>query len=97
MLIVNMSVWESIDTLADFAYRSAHREVMAGRRQWFERMSEAYLVLWWVAAGAIPTVADAEARLRLLREVGPSPDAFTMKSPFPPPSQEESLAAAWGR
>ena len=85
LLIVNMSVWESLDALADFAYRSPHRDVMVRRREWFERMSEAYVVLWWVPAGTVPTVADAVARLGLLREHGPSPDAFTFRVPFPPP------------
>jgi hypothetical protein len=29
-------------------------------------------------------VGDAEARLTLLRAIGPSPDAFTFKRSFPP-------------
>jgi len=33
-------------------------------------------------------VGDAEARLTLLRAVGPSPDAFTFKRSFPPPGGE---------
>ena len=53
MLIVNMSVWESREALSEFVFRSDHRDVMTGRRQWFERMDEDHLVLWWVAAGHV--------------------------------------------
>ena len=85
MLIVNLSVWESVDALAEFVYRSAHRDVMRRRRRWFEKMLDAYLVLWWIPAGVLPTVSDARSRFETLRRDGPSPDAFTFRSPFPPP------------
>jgi hypothetical protein len=35
--IVNMSVWASVESVFDFAYKSAHRLVMARRREWFQR------------------------------------------------------------
>jgi hypothetical protein len=85
MLLINMSVWESIDALGDFVYRSAHRDVMRQRSQWFEKMAEAYLVLWWIPAGTRPTVADARARLDVLRRDGPTAVAFTFRSPFAAP------------
>ena len=84
-LIVNMSVWESLDALRDFVYRSpAHVGVLRRRRGWFERM-ETHVALWWIPAGHVPTVAEAEERVALLRALGPSPDAFTFKRHFPPP------------
>jgi heme-degrading monooxygenase HmoA len=92
MLIVNMSVWESLESLADFVYRSDHQQVMRGRRLWFERMSEAYMVLWWVPEGHRPSVDEAKARLELLRANGPSSDAFTFRSPFPPPGTDTAVA-----
>jgi hypothetical protein len=85
MLLLNMSVWESIEALAEFTYRTPHRDVMRRRRQWFERLAEAYLVLWWVPAATLPTVVEARARLEALRRDGPTPGAFTFQSPFPPP------------
>ena len=88
MLLINMSVWESIETLAEFVYRSAHRDVMRQRSQWFEKMADAYMVLWWIPAGTLPTTTDAKTRLELLRRDGPSPDAFTFRSPFPPPNMQ---------
>jgi hypothetical protein len=89
-LMVNLSTWETIDALADFVYRSAHLEVMRKRRAWFYPM-EIYLALWWVPAGHRPSIAEAEARLRHLEAHGPSPDAFTLRTPFPPPGSAEII------
>jgi len=84
--IVNMSVWQSIEALADFAYRSEHRQVMVQRRQWFEHPSEAYQVLWWVPAGAPPTPEEGLRRLARLNAEGPGPEAFDFTHRFPPPA-----------
>jgi hypothetical protein len=81
-LIVNMSVWESLEALRAFAYSDrTHLGVLRRRREWFARM-DFHLVLWWVPAGHQPSVAEAEERLELLRERGPGPDAFTFRSVF---------------
>jgi len=98
MLIINMSVWESVESLAEFTYRRAHRDVMRRRRQWFEKLAEAYLVLWWIPAGTLPTVSDARVRLGKLRGDGPSHEAFTFRSPFPAPDANdgaEPVAEEW--
>ncbi|WP_051779104.1 DUF3291 domain-containing protein [Streptomyces sp. NRRL S-241] len=79
-VIVNLSVWETREALWDFAYRSGHLESMRRRREWFERHVQAHLVLWWVPAGHLPTVAEALERLADLRTHGPSPRAFTFTS-----------------
>ena len=83
LMIVNMSVWESAEALSEFTYRSAHRDVMRRRREWFELMDEAHLVLWWVPAGHIPDVVEAKDRLERLRRDGPSPAAFTFRALYP--------------
>jgi len=83
--IVNMSVWASAEALFDFVYKSSHRLLMAKRYEWFIRPSGAYMVLWWAAAGTIPTVYEGLARLAHLEAHGPSAHAFTFKVRFPPP------------
>lgn len=83
--LVNLSVWRDIASLHDYVYRSAHKHIMARRREWFHHMREAWSVLWWVPAGHRPTVAEAKVRLQMLRERGPSADAFTFKRPFAAP------------
>jgi hypothetical protein len=85
MLLINMSVWESVETLREFVYKADHRDIMVQRRQWFEHMKDTYLALWWVPAGHEPTVEEAKERLSLLAENGPTPEAFTFRTPFPPP------------
>jgi heme-degrading monooxygenase HmoA len=84
-IMVNLSVWESLEALRTFVYASRHLDVMRRRREWFHRM-DAYLALWWVPAGTIPTVAQAKDRLERLAGNGPGPDAFTFRVPFPAPA-----------
>jgi len=80
--LVNMSVWRDVDSLHRYVYRSAHNEVMAQRKLWFDRMLEAYSVLWWIPAGTVPTIAQADDRLQRLRQSGPTAEAFTFKQIF---------------
>ncbi|MDQ6697104.1 MAG: DUF3291 domain-containing protein, partial [Actinomycetota bacterium] len=55
-----------------------------------------YMVLWWIPTGTVPTVAEAQARLERLRRGGPSPEAFTFRSPFPPPDARGEIVAVHG-
>lgn len=82
--LVNMSLWEDVESLRDYAFRSAHKDLLARRHQWFDRMEEAYAVLWWLPAGSIPTLEDSAERLESLRKHGPSARAFTFKQLFEP-------------
>lgn len=83
--LVNMSVWSGVASLSQYVYKSAHAKIMRRRREWFERMSESYVVLWWVPQGHRPTVQEAVARLDLLRAQGPTAQAFTFGQAFAPP------------
>jgi hypothetical protein len=84
LFLINMSVWSSIEALRAFTYNTAHVEVLRQRREWFERLATAHLVLWWVPAGHRPTIEEALDRLDRLREHGPTPAAFTFRTPFEP-------------
>lgn len=98
MLLINCSVWESVEALRDFAYKSDHMRVLVRRREWFERSVEPYLALWWIPAGQVPTEAEAMRRIALLRDHGPGPEAFTFRDPYPAPdptsSNTDSTASA---
>ena len=83
--MVNMSVWESVESLRDFVYRSAHLGVTQRRREWFVPPGRPYQVLWWIDAGRVPTLDEAGRRLAMLPENGPTPQAFTFRAAFPPP------------
>ncbi|MFC3998356.1 DUF3291 domain-containing protein [Nocardiopsis sediminis] len=84
--LINLSVWESVESLWEFTYRTGHIDLLRRRRDWFVHMKEVQAVLWWVPAGHTPTVGEALKRLELLRDRGPSADAFTFKDTFPAPA-----------
>ena len=79
MIVINFSVWESIDSLFQYSYYSDHAEIYRRRREFFEPSDQENLVLWWISAGHNPSIDEAEQRLDLLRSKGPTPDAFTFK------------------
>lgn len=85
-VLVNLSTWRDVDALSQYVYKSAHAEIMRRRREWFERMQHAALVLWWVPRGHRPDIAEAMTRLDCLRNEGPSDRAFNFGKPFAPPA-----------
>jgi hypothetical protein len=91
-MLVNMSVWRDVESLNRYVYTSAHLELMRRRREWFEPMKEAFLVLWWVPKGQRPTVEEAIAKLDLLRSQGPGPKAFTFRKAHPAPDAAATAA-----
>ena len=96
LVLFNMSVWESVEALHAFTYRSGHAKVFAARRKWFDEWKDKVrtleelgegtpgVALWWVPAGHIPTPGEGKQRLRLLGQKGPHPEAFTFKQMFSP-------------
>jgi hypothetical protein len=82
LVLINMSVWESVEALADYVYRSDHTSYLRRRREWFDRLHDVYLVLWWVPVGHRPIVDEAIERLRHLSAHGPSDHAFTFRRVF---------------
>ena len=83
--LINVSVWKDVASLNKYVYQSAHVEIMRRRKEWFQRMREAWVVLWWVPRGHRPTVSEAIAKLELLRAVGPTKEAFTFRRAYLPP------------
>jgi hypothetical protein len=83
-ILFNLSVWESIEQLRDYVYRSAHREMIRQRSQWFEKLESMHQALWWISAGHIPSIEEAKQRLEYLRQHGETAHAFTFKQSFQP-------------
>ncbi|WP_286298609.1 DUF3291 domain-containing protein [Vibrio apostichopi] len=81
-MIVNMSVWDSVDSLKNFMFRTHHRDFMRRKNEWFHRLAEDTYVLWWIEDDHIPSLDEAIERLEHLRETGDSPYAFTFKTNF---------------
>lgn len=86
-ILINMSVWESLETLRQYVYKSAHAELLRQRENWFEKFSGIYVALWWVPAGHRPGVDEATKRLAHLEQHGPTEFAFTFKKTFEPDDQ----------
>jgi Domain of unknown function (DUF3291) len=84
-IIVNLSVWESVEALAAFMYGDAHADVLRRRREWFDPFGAPAVVAWWIPAGHRPTADEAKERLESLTNHGPSAEAFTLRSPYASP------------
>jgi hypothetical protein len=82
-MLLNMSVWESVEALRHYVYQTMHRELLRQRHAWFEKLEIAYLALWWVPAGHIPGMDEAKRRLTHLDAHGPTQFAFTFQSVIP--------------
>lgn len=84
-LLFNLSVWQSVEALRHFVYKTMHKEVLQAREQWFEKMEAPHMALWWIPVGHIPAIDEALLRLDRLELLGPSQNAFTFASAYPAP------------
>jgi hypothetical protein len=90
MIIINLTVWENVEALRQYVYKSAHSGVMRDRRRWFEKFDGPYYALWWIPAGHLPDPQEGKERLEYLREHGDSTYAFSFKNVFAAPGIEPS-------
>ena len=88
MFIVNLSVWESIESLKLFVYQSTHVELVRDRDAWFSKIIQAHQTLWWIPVDHIPTIEEGRDRLKFLDENGPTETAFTFAKSFALPHHD---------
>lgn len=86
-ILLNMSVWETIEELRHYVYQTVHAELLRQRHEWFEKFIGVYTALWWVPAGHRPGIDEARKRLAHLEKHGPTQFAFTFKTSFQPDEQ----------
>ncbi len=84
LIIFNMSVWEDIESLKNYVYRSEHLDFFIKRKNWFQKLDQPHMALWWIVEGHIPTVNEAKSKLSMLGQAGDSSEAFTFKKVFSP-------------
>ena len=85
LLLVNVSVWEDVDSLKSFVYKSLHVDLIQDRDAWFEKLRESHQALWWVPEGHLPSIAEAKEKLAYLQAHGPSEVAFIFSKAVAPP------------
>ncbi|MFG2963135.1 MULTISPECIES: DUF3291 domain-containing protein [unclassified Streptomyces] len=94
LLLINCSVWESVEALRNFTYHSDHLRVLSRRREWFRRKTELHQALWWIPIGHVPSLAEALERVAMVRAHGPGPLAFTFRDIHPPQDAESPATSA---
>lgn len=82
MIIVNMSVWENLEALHHYTYKTVHAQLIKGRKNWFQKMTAPHMAIWYIPAGHIPTAEEAQSKLDLINQHGATPMAFTFGHSF---------------
>jgi len=93
-MLVNLSVWQSVEQLKSYVYKSLHGEFFARRRNWFEKYQGEHFAMWWIPKTYLPTVEEGKAKLEYLTLHGDSPECFTFAKPYPPPTVSHNTPAA---
>jgi hypothetical protein len=83
--LVNMSVWQSVEALKHFMFKTHHIDFLKRKKEWFETPTEATYVLWWIPTGHIPSIEEAKQKLSLIRKHGETAEAFSFKKVFDSP------------
>jgi len=85
-VIINVSVWESLETLEAYMYKTLHADFLRRRKEWFHSFGKAHTALWWVPAGHVPTLQEAVGKLDELQKNGPGEGVFDLRNKFPAPN-----------
>ena len=88
------SLWQDLESLFAFTYRSFHGDVFKQRKAWTVHGSWPSYVVWWVQDDHTPSPKEALERYEHLDRAGPSPEAFDFKHPFGPDGQVVELDRA---
>ena len=90
-LPVNLSVWQSIDDLYEYVYKTTHGEMLHRKADWLTKIQQMQTAIWHVAPGHIPSIEEANKRFLLLQSKGETPNAFTFKKRFLESEVESAL------
>lgn len=84
-VVINISVWQNIEALENFMYKTLHSVFLKRRKEWFQTFGKVYTAMWWVSSGQFPSVQEATDKLEYLQKNGASEWVFDFKRKFPPP------------
>lgn len=88
-VIINVSVWETIESLGNFVFKTYHTDFLKRRKEWFQSYGTVSTAMWWVHKGAYPTVEEAVEKLDYLQKNGTSAVAFDFRNKFPKPTADK--------
>ena len=71
-----LSVWEDVDSLEQFVWRTLHKRFFDRREEWFAPDQGIRLVLWHIYQDHRPSINEAVERLRNLESRGDTDFAF---------------------
>jgi len=74
-ILPNLTVWQNVEALERFVWKTVHNRFYGQRETWFEHL-DTPLVMWWVPEGHRPSMDEGVARLEHLKAHGPSDHAF---------------------
>jgi hypothetical protein len=97
LILVNISVWEPVEALRQYVYKSGHAAPLRDRSKWFEKPSQAHMAMWWVPVGHVPSVEEALERLEYRRNWGDSPRAFSFGKAYAEPEEPQRHRLPYGR
>ena len=83
--LVNMSVWQSVEALKHFMFKTHHIDFLKRKNEWFETSIKQTYALWWIPVGHYPSIQEAKDRLAMLNDKGETAQAFTFKKLYSPP------------
>ena len=86
-VIINISVWQSIETLENFIYKTFHTEFLKRRKEWFQSYGKAYTAMWWIPKGQFPAIPEAIEKLAWYQKNGPSELVFDFRNKYLAPHE----------
>jgi hypothetical protein len=84
-VIVNVSVWDSIESLEHYMYKTFHSEFLKRRKEWFQSFGQVSTAMWWIKKGEIPDINQATEKLDYLQKNGASEIVFNFRQKYPKP------------
>lgn len=85
-VIINISVWDNVETLQHYVYKTFHSDFVKRRKEWFKKYGQAHYALWWIKEGEFPTIEEAVKKLDYLQQHGATEQVFSFAKPFPKPN-----------
>jgi hypothetical protein len=80
--MLNLSIWESVESLERFTYGGKHALMLERRAEWFHQQDGPNYVLFWFPEGQTPTEREVQHRMDHLAAAGATPYAFTFDQRF---------------